>query len=78
VGVEPPRRMSNAELIPKEKHENAFTMKIAWRDTVELPSNTDGSLVESGWVSLSYLTRLQESSRDDLGAAEAGLTSLLG
>jgi 5'-nucleotidase len=78
VGVEPPRRMSNAELVPKEGHEGAFTVKMAWGDAVELPSDTDGSLVESGWVSLSYLTRLQESSRDDLGAAEAGLTSLLG
>ncbi len=78
VGVEPPRRISNAELVPKEGHEGAFTVKMAWGDAVKLPADTDGGLVEAGTVAVSYLTRLEERSRTDLGAAEAGLSALLG
>ncbi len=78
VGVEPPRRMSNAQLVPKEGHEGAFTVKMAWGDAVELPADTDGGLVEAGTVAVSYLSRLEELPRTDLDAAEAGLSTLLG
>ena len=51
---------------------------MAWGDAVELPGDTDGGLVEAGTVSVSYLTRLEAHDRTDLGAAEAGLSALLG
>jgi len=78
VGVEPPRRMSSAELVPKEGHEDAFMVKMEWGDAETLPADTDGGMVEAGTVAVSYLTRLEEHTRTDLAAAEAGLTSLLG
>lgn len=78
VGMEPPRKMANAELVPKEGHEDAFIVKMAWGDAVELPGDTDGGLVEAGTVAVSYLTRLEEHARTDLGAAEAGLSALFG
>jgi 5'-nucleotidase len=78
VGMEPPRKMASAELVPKEGHEHAFNVKMAWGDAVELPPDTDGGLVERNMVAVSYLTRLEAHDRDDLGRAEALLTDLLG
>lgn len=78
VGMEPPRKMASAELVPKEGHEHAFNVKMAWGDAVELPPDTDGGLVERNMVAVSYLTRLEAQPRDDLGAAEGLLTKLLG
>jgi 5'-nucleotidase len=78
VGVEPPRRMSNAQLVPKEGHEEAFIVKMGWGDAVQLPADTDGGLVEAGTVAVSYLTRLESHERSDLTSAEAALSTLLG
>ncbi len=76
VGLEPPRRMSSATLVPKEGHEDAFMVKMAWGDAVELPADTDGGLVERNMVAVSYLTRLEDHPRADLGPAEERLRSL--
>lgn len=78
VGVEPPRRMSAATLVPKEGHEGAFNVRMEWGDAVELPGDTDGGMVEQNVVAVSYLTRLEAQERADLGLAEDGLRALLG
>lgn len=75
VGVEPPRRMSSAALRPKPGHDGTFTVKMEWGDAVELPSHTDGGVVEAGNVSISYLTRLESHHRADLSRAEASLST---
>lgn len=77
VGVEPPRRMSQATLEPKEGHDNAFHVRMEWGEAVDLPAHTDGAIVESGFVSVSYLTRLEAHDRPELAGAEATLASLL-
>ena len=77
VGLEPPRRMSSATLQPKEGHDSAYLVRMAWGDAVDLPEHTDGGSVEAGKVSISYLSRLASITRDDLGAAEATLSSLV-
>ncbi len=73
VGVEPPRRMSSAVLAPKEGHDGAYHVRMSWGDAVELPSDTDGGLVEAGYVAVSYLSRLVGDDRADLDGAERHL-----
>ena len=77
VGVEPPRRMSSAVLEPKEGHDGSFRVRMAWGDAVELPADTDGGVVESDRVSVTYLSRIVAETRGDMAAAEALLDRLL-
>lgn len=78
VGYEPPRRMSTATLEPKEGYEGTFSVKMSWGEPVMLPESTDGGLVETGWVSVSYLSSLGHDPRHDLVLAEKSLDALLG
>jgi 5'-nucleotidase len=77
VGTTPPRAMASAVLEPREGHEDAFTVRMSWGDAIDLPDHTDGGSVERGYVSVSYLSRLESVERDDLGAAEATLTGVV-
>ena len=77
VGHEPPRRMSTATLEPKEGYEGRFAVKMSWGEPVALPEDTDGGLVETGWVSVSYLSSFAHVSREDLVLAEKSLDALL-
>ena len=77
VGNEPPRKMAEAILEPKEGHDGTFHVRLSWGDAIALPPTTDGGAVERGYVSVSYLSRLAADGRTDLGGAEAGLSSLL-
>lgn len=77
VGHEPPRRMSTATLEPKEGYEGRFAVKMSWGEPVALPEDTDGGLVETGWVSVSYLSSFAHGSREDLVLAEKSLDALL-
>lgn len=73
VGTEPPRRMAAAVLEPKEGHNEAFRMRMSWGDPIELPEDTDGGLVERGFVALSYLSHIVAVERDDLSVLSAAL-----
>lgn len=77
VGQEPPRRMSTATLEPKEGYEGTYAVKMSWGAPVLLPEATDGGLVETGWVSVSYLSSLGHDTRSDLGLAEKALDALI-
>ena len=50
---------------------------MAWGEPVELPVTTDGGLVETGWVSVSYLSAFGHEERSDLQLAEKSLDALL-
>lgn len=78
VGHEPPRRMSTASLEAKEGYEGTFAVKMSWGEPVALPTDTDGGLVENGWVSVSYLSSLVHDERHDLDLAEKALDALIG
>lgn len=78
VGTEPPRKVAVAELEPKEGHEGAFRIRMAWGDAVELPPHTDGGAVERDEVSITYLSRLEGVARADVAGAEVALSAVLG
>lgn len=78
VGYEPPRRMSSATLEPKEGYEETFAVKMSWGEPVALPEGTDGGLVETGWVSVSYLSSFGHDGTLELSLAEKSLDSLIG
>lgn len=77
VGHEPPRRMSRAVLEPKLGHEGSFHVRMQWGDAVALPEDTDGGLVESDYVAVSYLSALGNTERDDMVAGETLLGRLI-
>jgi 5'-nucleotidase len=76
VGHEPPRRMSTAVLEPKEGHAGSYYVRMQWGDAVSLPADTDGGLVESDYVSVSYLSSLAHEPRLDMEMAEKHLGRL--
>ena len=78
IGHEPPRRMSTATLEPKLGHDGSYYVRMQWGDAVELPSDTDGGLVENDYVSVSYLSAIGHEERREVAAAEAELTNLFG
>ncbi len=79
VGIEPPRAMSTATLEPRPGHTDAFRVKMDWGEAVELPPHTDGGAVMSGWVSMSWLGRIEAEAPALTGqkSAESALDHLL-
>lgn len=77
VGLRPPRSMSSCSLTPTDDPER-FGVDISWGDPVDLPAHTDGGAIERGYVTVSYLTRMQNEARYDVEDAESALANLLG
>ena len=77
VGQLPPRAMSNATLVARDGEPDEFDVDVSWGEPVDLPDHTDGGAVERGQVSVTYLTRLQAETRDDMRTAEGALDQLL-
>jgi 5'-nucleotidase len=78
VGLEPPRKVSSAVLEPKVGYDGAFHVRMEWGEALDLPDDSDGGLVENGYVAVSYLTRLEHGERPELAPAEATLGGLVG
>jgi 5'-nucleotidase len=77
VGLEPPRRMSSAVLERKQGQNDVFHVSMTWGDAEDLPDHTDGGIVENCEVAVSYLSRMDNTRRDDVGDAEQAMTQLL-
>ncbi len=77
VGREPQRPVASADLIPIAGLEGAYRVAMSWGDQLDLPPDTDGGAVEDGYVSVSYLSRLHETERPDMAAAERTLSALV-
>jgi len=77
VGMEPPRKVSAATLEPKVGHDGTFYVRMTWGEALDLPADTDGGIVDSGYVAITYLTRLQDHIRNDMVGGEQSLQQLL-
>ncbi len=79
VGIEPPRSVSDAELVQRDGDADSFRVKMGWGDAIDLPEHTDGGAVMAGWVSVSWLSRMTALEPASEGAhnAEAGIAELL-
>lgn len=77
VGLRPPRSMEGCTLVPTDDPDR-FGVETDWGDAVELPAHTDGGAIERGYVTVSYLSRLQNEARYDVEHAEAALDGLVG
>ena len=77
VGTLPQRAMAVAALEPMVGHEGAYSVRMTWGDAIELPDSTDVGAVESGDVSLTYLTRLQADRSASNSAVDQRLTAWL-
>lgn len=76
VGLEPPRSMSTAVMTPTDDPDR-FGVAMAYGDAVELPAHTDGGAIERGFVTVTYLSRLEAAQRTDLTKPESALDGLL-
>ncbi len=71
VGHEPPNRVAKAVMEPKIGQPNVYTVQMAWGPSGSLSPETDGGLLNEGYVVLSYLSRLEAEARPDLAPVEA-------
>lgn len=78
VGMQVPRAVTNANLVPKEGYENSFTVELSYGDPVPLPDHTDGGAVEAGYVSVTYVSRYDDVSHHGTDEIHAELTGLVG
>ena len=73
VALLPPRALASAELVPMAGHDDAFDVKMNWGDPVDLPPDTDSGAVESGFVTVTALSRISDDAGVDLGGVGAAL-----
>lgn len=80
VGVQPPRTMSTATLEPRRGHAGSYRVSMHWGDAGDLPAHTDGGAVMNGWVSVSWLGRIESvtPALDGVDHTETAIDSLLG
>jgi 5'-nucleotidase len=77
VGSRPPRTVASATLAPLEGRDGAFKVTMQWGDKIDLDPDTDGGMVEGGYIALSYLTRLEHHDRPDMAHADNALDAFL-
>ena len=77
VGLQPPRTMAEAELVPVEGSDDRFVVRMGWGEKLDLDPMTDAGSVENGYVAVSYLTRLDHEDRPDVAHADDALAALL-
>ena len=68
--------MSTAVMTPTDDPDR-FGVAMAYGDAVELPAHTDGGAIERGFVTVTYLSRLEAAQRTDLTKPESALDGLL-
>ena len=73
----PIRAMSTIELEPKQGHEGAFRVKLAWGTANELPVDSDAGAVMAGYVSLTWLSRIEPAEPVGMDGIGTALDSLL-
>ena len=78
VGMQVPRAVVTANLMPKEGHADSYTIDLAYGDPVALPHHTDGGAVENGEVSVTYIGRLDDVPHHGTDEIHAELDSLVG
>ena len=77
VGQQPPRSMTEVQLVPRDGEPDAFDVEMTTGDRVDLPIGTDGGMIEANGVSITYLSRLDATVRSDMVAPESALDALL-
>lgn len=81
VGNRPPRSFSTALLEPKIGHENSFTVKMEFGDSLDQPDNSDTGAMLKDQVSLTWLSQIQAmdeaSTTAETAAVNAHVAKLL-
>lgn len=76
VATLPPHPMARAVLEHKKGHTGSYHVKMAWADQTDQPVTCDTGAVSNGYVSLTWLSRLQAAPLDH-DAPGAALDDLL-
>jgi 5'-nucleotidase len=77
VATLPPHPMAKAVLEHKPGHRGSYHVKMAWGDQMDQSLDCDTGAVTHGYVSLTWLSRLQATDHEQASASEA-LDALLG
>lgn len=78
VGMQVPRAVVTADLVPKEGYADSYTVELSYGDPVPLPVHTDGGAVENGEVSITYLSRFDDVAHHGTDLIHAALDGLVG
>jgi hypothetical protein len=63
-------------LVPKQGHEGAFHVRMAWGDSVVLPPETDGGAVELDEIAVTFLSALTAETNVAQVATDATASAL--
>lgn len=77
VGLQPPRAVATAEMRPVGGRAGAYRVEMSWGEKLDLDPTTDAGTVEDGYVSVSYLSRIQHEDRPDVAHADKALDEFL-
>jgi 5'-nucleotidase len=77
IGRAPSRGLTGVRLEPRPGHERTFTVVMEAGDRNVLPPEVDGGAVEDGYVSLSWLSRIEHQPIDGTEGIDAALDTLL-
>jgi 5'-nucleotidase len=77
IGFKPPRSVGRAIKTPVQGHDDRFAITMEWGDAQQLPIETDGGAVEHREVAITYLNAFNRLERNDLGAIDEALTTLI-
>ncbi len=69
--------MTKVDLIERTDEPGVFDVDMSSGDAVDLPEDTDGGAIERNFVAVTYLSRLVDEPRDDMGKPESALDHLL-
>ncbi len=74
----PTRAVARGVLHPIVGRDGAYSVEMLWGEAIDQPPDTDSGAIERGYVTLSFLGRIRDEPRPDLGSVEDGLDDLLG
>jgi 5'-nucleotidase len=77
VGRVPPRTIDKIVLEPKQGHEGAFHVRMAWGDALSLPPETDGGAVGRDEIAVTFLSPISAVDDPNPAASRAALDRLL-
>lgn len=78
VAMLPPRTVASGTLHPIAGRDGAFSVQMTWGEQIEQPVDTDSGAIEHGYVTVTFLTRLQDDPQVETRTVGSHLDDLLG
>ncbi len=78
IGERPTRALTTVDVVPKEGHEQAFYLNLDWGPAEHsFPEDTDVGAVEAGYVSTTWLSKVEPVAFDGTERAEQAIEAFV-